>query len=556
VPGGLTGFEIEFLRNDGSRIAGSLTVSHLRDASGNVIGVSCIIRDITERKRADEALKKSKEFIETVLNSMNDAISVIDIHDYRIIDVNKVFLDNYGLKKEEVIGKTCYEITHKYAGPCDGFGELCPLLETVSTGEYLLVEHVHCVRDGEKRYVEVATSPIKDETGKVINVIHVARDITERKRTDEALLESEERYHRLVDFSPYGIVIHSEGKLVYMNLAGAKTLGTANPSVFIGKPVLEIIHPDYHGIVRERIRMVKEGKVAPLIEEKFLRVDGTLVDVEIISIPISFQGKLEMYGVFKDITERKKAEELRLENERLALASRAKSEFLSVMSHELRTPMNAVIGFSELLKGKAVGELNERQEHFIDNVLKSGKRQLSLIEKILDMTLIEANKLELTIEKMPVTETIEETLDLIKPSAASRNVLVKKELDPEPGFIMADRKRFKQILSNLLDNAVKFSKPEGGTVTVTSKKEGDMAKFSVSDTGIGIKEEDIGKLFKMFQQVDMGTSRKYGGTGIGLAITKQLVELHGGRIMVESKYGKGSTFTFALPLEAKRKGGN
>ncbi|MDP2844733.1 MAG: HAMP domain-containing sensor histidine kinase, partial [Candidatus Methanoperedens sp.] len=212
-----------------------------------------------------------------------------------------------------------------------------------------------------------------------------------------------------------------------------------------------------------------------------------------------------------------------------------------------------VIGFSELLKGKLAGELNERQEHFIDNVLKSGKRQLSLIEDILDLTLIEANKLELTIEKVAVPETIEETIDRIKPSAASRNLLVKKELDPEPGFIMADRKRFKQILSSLLDNAVKFSKLEGGTVTVTSKKEGDMAKFSVSDTGVGIKEDDMGKLFRMFQQVDMGTSRKYGGTGIGLAITKQLVELHGGAIMAESKYGEGSTFTFTLPIWAKKK---
>ncbi len=134
--------------------------------------------------------------------------------------------------------------------------------------------------------------------------------------------------------------------------------------------------------------------------------------------------------------------------------------------------------------------------------------------------------------------------------------VIKKELDPELEFIMADRNRFKQVLSNLLDNAVKFSKKEGGTVTVTSKKEGDMAKFSVSDTGIGIKEEDMGKLFRTFQQVDTGATRKYGGTGIGLAITKYLVELHGGAIMVKSRYGEGSTFIFTIPLKDKSRRNN
>ncbi len=668
VPGGLTGFEIEFLRKDGSRIVGSLTVSHLKDAKQNVIGASCIIRDITEQKRAQEALKKAKEFSETVLNSMNDAISVIDIHDYRIIDVNTVFLDNYGLKKEDVIGKTCYEITHKRAEPCSPPDDICPLLETLETGKHSTAEHVHYTRDGEKRYVEVATSPIKDETGKVISVIHVARDITERKLSEEKLRESEERYHRLVDFSPYGIAIHSEGKFVFMNLAGAKILGAANPSLLIGKPVLEIIHPDYRKLVKERIRMQEEGKVAPLAEEKFLRLDGAPVDIEIVSIPFTYGGKPAMYGIFRDITERKKAEleyktilhtamdgfyvtdaqgrlldvndsycymmgysrdellnmsikdveaveteaiiaqrikrimevgwdrfetrhkrkdgrvieieasvnytnigggkffvfmrdmtekkimeKMRLENERLAFANRAKSEFLDTMSHELRTPMNAVMGFSEILKAKIAGELNEKQEKYIDKILASSKRQLGIIETILDHVQIEAGKLELTIEKIAVPETIEETLESIKTIAAGRNVVFKKELDPELEFILADRKRFKQILSNLFDNAVKFSKKEGGTVTVTSKKEGEMAKFSVSDTGIGIKEEDMGKLFRVFQQVDSGTTRRYGGTGLGLAITKQLVELQGGTITVESRFGKGSTFTFTLPLKAKKK---
>ncbi|MFZ2409958.1 MAG: PAS domain S-box protein, partial [Candidatus Methanoperedens sp.] len=680
VPGGLTGFEIEFLRKDGSRIAGSLTVSQLRDASRNVIGISCIIRDITERKRAEDALKKSKEFIETVVNSMNDAISVVDANDFRIIDVNTPFLKIYGLKREDLIGKTCYEITHKRTEPCVPPDDICPLLETLETGKYANVEHVHCTMNGEKRYVEVSTSPIKDETGKVISVIHVARDITERKRAEEHAAD----LARIVEESLNEIYIFDAATLrfIEVNRGARKNLGYTIDELrsltpldlkteFTKDSFSQLIAPLLGG-QQEMLRFTtvhrrKDGSLYPIevhlqftffgssrvfvaiilditerkraedalkeSEEKYRSLvdniglgislisprmevlslnnqmkkwfpdidvtkkpicyaafnkpprddlcsycptcktlqDGEthmsltetpmgdkVINYRVVSSPIKDkEGRVvAVVEIVEDITERKKAEELRLENERLALANRAKSEFLSVMSHELRTPMNAVLGFSELLKGKMAGELNEKQEHFVDNILKSGKRQLSLIEDILDLTLIEAKKLELTIEKVAVPETIEETLDLIKPSAASRNLLVKKELDPKLGFIMADRKRFKQIFSNLLDNAVKFSKPEGGTVIVTSKKEGDMAKFSVSDTGIGIKEEDMGKLFRMFQQVDMGTSRRYGGSGIGLAITKQLVELHGGKIWVESKYGEGSTFTFTLPLVAKKKGEN
>ncbi len=552
VPEGVTGFETVFLRKDGSRIDGSLTTSHLQDVNQNIIGMSCIIRDITEHKKAEKTLKKSKEFIETVLNSMNDAISVIDVNDFRIIDVNTVFLESCGLKKEDVIGKTCHEITHKRAEPCTPPDDICPLFDTSNTGKHSTAEHVHYMKDGEKRYVEVSTSPIKDENGKVVNVIHVARDITERKQAQEALRESEKRHRRLVDFSPYGIGIHSEGKLVYVNLAGAQILGAKNPEELVGKPVLQIIHPDYHEIVKERIRMENIGKVAPLIEEKFLRLDGTPVDVEIISIPFTYEGKPAMYGVFRDITERKKAEELLLENECLVLANQAKSEFLATMSHELRTPLNAVLGFSELLKQKTFGELNDKQKNFVDNIVTGGNHLLNIIGDILEITSIESEKLGVVIEKISVPETITEALAPIKETAAGRHIVIKTDCDPALEFIEADKKRFKQILSNLLSNAVKFNKPEGGTVTVTARKEGDMAKVSVSDTGIGIKEEDMGKLFMRFQQIESGMSRRYGGTGLGLAITKKLVELHGGTIRAESRYGEGSTFTFLLPIEAKK----
>ncbi len=252
--------------------------------------------------------------------------------------------------------------------------------------------------------------------------------------------------------------------------------------------------------------------------------------------------------------ENRRAEEICLENERLMYAKKAKSEFLANMSHKVRSPLTSIIGFAELLNMKKQGELDTKQERYTENILSSGKHLLSLISTILDLSSVDEGKIELVYEKIPVSVILDEMLDLVKEKALNRNVMINKEIDFDPGFIEADPIRLKQILFNLISNAVNFSKPEGGRVTITMKKEGDMAKFSVADTGIGIKEEDKDRLFKEFEQLDSGTTRKYGGAGLGLAMTKRLVELHGGKITVDSKCGEGTTFTILLPVRRNHNG--
>jgi len=291
-------------------------------------------------------------------------------------------------------------------------------------------------------------------------------------------------------------------------------------------------------------------------EYALTRPDGSLIHTHTIGeVFRDKNGKpLSMFGVVQDITERKKADKLLLENLRLEAADKAKSEFLSAMSHELRTPLNAVIGFSELLKMNTMGTLNEKQENYVDNIRYGGKHLLNIITDILDLSKIEAGKMELTIEKTSLPEAIDETINLMNEDAIKKKVTFIKELDPQIVFIEADKQRLKQIFFNLLSNAVKFSKEEGGTVTIAAKKERDMARISVSDTGIGIIEEDLKKLFREFEQLDSGIGRKYGGTGLGLAISKKLVELHGGKIRVESEFGKWTSFIFLLPMTAHEGG--
>ena len=287
-------------------------------------------------------------------------------------------------------------------------------------------------------------------------------------------------------------------------------------------------------------------------------IDNEIIKLQITIAIIIFLGLFTLYfsliWIVKDASETIMKQNLALikSHEELKEMDKMKNEFINSMSHELRTPLNAVIGFSDLMKQKKAGELNERQEHYIDNILKSGKHLLAIVNDILDMIVLEAGKTELAISTFPVPSTIDENIERVRSNTEKNNVIIRKEIDPQLEFIEADKQKFSQIFCNILDNALKFSKKDGGVVNIIAIKTGDKARFSISDNGIGIKEENFKKLFKVFQQLDTGISRKYGGTGLGLSISKKLVELHGGKISVESKYGKGTTFTFELPLVKKK----
>ncbi len=232
-------------------------------------------------------------------------------------------------------------------------------------------------------------------------------------------------------------------------------------------------------------------------------------------------------------------------------SSQTKSKFLATMSHELRTPLNAIIGFSELLQDQQFGPLTDKQRRYVSHVLAGGQHLLSLINGILDLAKVEAGKLEIVPEPFPLPETIRAALDSLRPQAEAKRLEVKLTLETSPTFLVADPVRFRQILYNLVSNALKFT-PEGGHITVTSRPAGSNAvEIAVHDTGCGINAEDLPKLFQPFTQLDASLSRRHQGTGLGLVLTKKLVELHGGLIRVESVgEDQGCTFTVTLPLQS------
>jgi len=382
-------------------------------------------------------------------------------------------------------------------------------------------------------------------------------EIEMHKKSEDALAESEQMYRAIFENTgAANLIIEDDNSISMVNSIFERLSGYLKEEVedkkswtdFVAKEDLERMKNYF------QIRRIYPTKTPKQYDFGFLDKNGTkkFACINIDMIPGS---KKSVFSII-DITERKCSEqELLLAKEEAERANRVKSDFLSRMSHEFKTPLIAILGFSEILKMKTKGELNEKQEHYVENIHKSGEHLLGIINDMLDLLKIESgDKLPLLIESFFAPEVIGETMIFVQEKAARKGIVFKKEIDPGLNIISADKIRFKQILLNLLDNAIKFSKPQGGTILVAARKAGDMAQFSISDTGIGIREEDMENLFSLFYQVDSGRSRKYGGTGVGNAIIKQFVEQHGGRIWVQSKYGEGSTFTFTLPLVAKTEG--
>ncbi len=391
-------------------------------------------------------------------------------------------------------------------------------------------------------------------------------DITERKQVEKKLSESERHFRALVEnISDVIVLVNGEGHIIYTTPSAQKVLGYTQMELQ-GRQPIELIHTDdLSAMLSIFAQALSQPGSTTEGEVRIVRKDGGLRWVQVLGTNLLADPSVgAIVWVYRDITESKQAQEAihqyagELEervNERtaeLVYASRAKDEFLANMSHELRTPMNAILGFSEMLLEGTRGPLNEKQERAVEMVQSSGQHLLQLINDILDVSKIESGKFELELENVRVRDICQSSLVFIRQPADKKSITVEY-IGPEDAVsILADIRRLRQILVNLLNNAVKFT-PENGRITLEVQADAMAGKmrFSVTDSGIGITAQDLQKLFKPFVQLESSLSRQYAGTGLGLTLVKNLVELHGGHIEVQSEPGAGSCFTFELPWDPK-----
>ncbi len=379
----------------------------------------------------------------------------------------------------------------------------------------------------------------------------VSKRTSELSSRNEELIASKDKYLTLVEESKDGIFILQDGLIVFANGRITDMMGYDRDSILNTCAFNYISEED--ALILEKLygmSFAENRANIPVHETYLMRKDGSRFMAQINCSLIDHDGRRAMMVIIQDIEEQKQAEKLREEIIRAEEADRAKSNFLANMSHELRTPLNSVIGFSEMLSTQAPGKLNEKQQRYVGNIFASGKHLLELINDILDLSKIEAGKMELYIESFSPGAVIQETGDNLMSLAVKKGLIISYNTKNCTKKINADRIKFKQILYNLISNAIKFSS-SGDTICINASCDDEELLVSVKDTGKGISEYDQKKIFHPFVQVDEFQSKEQEGTGLGLCLVKNFVELHGGSVWLESELGVGTTFFFKIPINGQ-----
>ncbi|MBI2421287.1 MAG: PAS domain S-box protein [Candidatus Hydrogenedentes bacterium] len=524
------------IRHSTGRVTDVLyNASVYKDDKGEVLGVFAAARDITERKMAEELQRASSSYARSLIEASLDPLVTINAEG-KITDVNNASVQATGVPREQLISTDFSDYFTEPERARAGYQQV------FSQG--FVRDYPLAIRHISGRVIDVLynASVFKDDKGNVLGVFAAARDITAQKQASQyarSLIEAS--LDPLVTISPQGIITD-------VNEASAQATGKLRE---------ELIGTDFSDYFTEPERA--RAGYQQVFSQGFVRdyplairhVSGRVTDV-LYNASVYKNEKGIVLGVFaaaRDVTERKRFERS------LQEANRMKSEFLANMSHELRTPLNGIIGFAEFLLDGKPGPLNGKQQEYLEDVLNSGRHLLQLINDVLDLSKVEAGKMELNPERFRLETAVDEVCAVARAFAQKKRIDIHPSVAPELGPVMLDLQKFKQMLYNLVSNAVKFSN-DGGRVDIVARPLGGKRfQISVKDNGIGIRQEDFSRLFREFEQLDSGASRRYGGTGLGLSLTKKIVEFQKGSIAVESEFGKGSTFTVELPVQLEKPNG-
>ena len=535
-------YETKRRRKDGEVIDVSLTVSPITGSDGNVVAASVIARDVTERKKMEQQLRRNEAQLAAAQrtgqigswswDAASDRLTWSE-ELYRIFDMSPVEVDSADAFLERVHPDDRTRVEEASA-------------QVLTSQDPLLIEYRVVRRDGSERVVE-GRGTVTHEQGTPVSMTGTVQDVTERKRAEEETFRQQQLLSAIFDTSPDIIAtISSRLELRYVNPAARQILGYEFGELF-AEHSLHWVHPDDVNIATELIRDAFGGRGPQQgrIRAKTGTGDSLWLDIRMQRMT---SGSDTAVVMARDVTAQVRLEEgLRQAREEADQASVAKSTFLSRMSHELRTPLNAVLGFTQLLE---LDHLSSDQRESTEEILKAGRHLLDLVNEVLDISRIEAGKLRLSLEAVDAIQTVEESISLLTPAAEQEGVTL--DLDGSRGdratiLVTADRQRLKQVMLNLLSNAIKYNRERGNVRVAFVPVSDHRVRIDVTDTGNGIPEESMGRLFVPFERLGAEGSGAE-GTGLGLALSKPLVEAMGGTLSVSSRMGEGSTFSVDLAL--------
>jgi len=558
--GGVQQCEVSLAGRDGFPIYGQL--QSVRVAAGAEAGccVLCSIVDGTVAKKLGSEIQEAREYSESIVETVRKPLVVLS-PELKILTANHSFYETFQVTPEETIGNFIYDLGNRQWD----IPKLRVLFEDILPNESVFngyeVDHVF-LDIGRKVILLNAREIFRKDVGSHI-ILLAMEDITERKQAEEAQTQLSQRLrdHQFYTRSLFEANIDAS---MTSDPSGIITDVNKQMEVLTGCTRDELIGAPFKNYFTDPQRA--EAAIKLVLGEKKLndyeltaRARDGVETVVSCNATTFYDRDRKLQGVFaaaRDVTERKRLDQVlqeknvELEGARSVAekTSLTKSDFLANMSHELRTPLNSVIGFSEVLQDQLFGPINPKQQEYVGNIITSGRHLLSLINDILDLSKVESGKMGLDLNSFPLRETLEASVGILRERALKGGLDLRLQVDPGAELpIMADQRKLKQILFNLLSNAVKFT-PTGGTVVLSALRDGDCVEITVADSGIGIREEDISKLFQAFTQLESAYTKGFEGTGLGLALTRQLVEMHGGRIWVKSEFGAGSRFSFTLPI--------
>ncbi|MBI5640603.1 MAG: PAS domain S-box protein [Nitrospirae bacterium] len=531
----------------------------------------CIIsvsHEITHRKMAEEELRRSHEFSRVILNSLNDAVSIVDVKDFSIVSVNRTFLDEVGMDKEDVIGRTCYAVTHHLPSPCSSEDHFCPLIETRTTGMHTVAEHQHFHKDGKRVYVEVSASPIRDKDGEIIQIVHASRNITERKLAEKAIRESEERFRQIFEQGEDALFLFQPDncRIIDVNPAAVKLYGYTREELIGSDPSLFLAEDEYKRC-SQTVCDVDTSKSVRIDQITNIKKDGTRIIVSVWGKIIRLREMDVLYCSFRDMTEKVRLnEESRLIQAKLIQANKMTSlgTLVSGVAHEINNPNNFILFNTQLLAeawqdvmrvlseyhqdnddfllaGLPFSEMREIVPRLLSGISDGSQRISNIVENLKDFSRQDRADMN---GRVDINEVITTSTSILSNQIRKHTENFLLDFDTSLPPARGSAQQLEQVIINLIMNALQALPDKTRAVRISTARDRDTPGIiiRIKDEGIGMSANVMERIMEPF----FTTRLDQGGTGLGLSISYSIVKDHKGSLKFESEEGSGTTASLIL----------